>query len=112
MSLMGGLAPTVVTVRVPGHGRAVSRTHSIACRRGQPWAHPPRPRPPHFPLCQAIGATTGNTATAPGWYMLASTLVSMAAGAAIVWIAPETNRAPVVAGDASSSSGADLDVQL
>ncbi|KAI8470012.1 MAG: major facilitator superfamily domain-containing protein [Monoraphidium minutum] len=53
MSLMGGLAPTVVT---------------------------------------AISVTTSNTVTAPGWYMLAVTLVSILAGAAIIFVAPEANR--------------------
>ncbi|GBF98026.1 MFS transporter [Raphidocelis subcapitata] len=54
MSLLGGLAPTVVT---------------------------------------AIGLSSGNTLTAPGWYMLANTAVSMAAGIAIAWLVPGTRRA-------------------
>jgi hypothetical protein len=69
---------------------------------------------------QAIGATTGNTQTAPGWYMLAATLVSMVAGGAILWVAPETNHAPMsAAGEAADAplvrkeSGAtDLKVDL
>lgn len=59
MSLLGGLAPTVVT---------------------------------------AISATTGNTLTAPGWYMLAVTAVSIVAGVIILVKVPRVNRGPAVQG--------------
>ena len=48
--------------------------------------------------------TTGNTQTAAGWYMFAITLVSMAAGAIILWVAPEANRDPVDSGHGGASA--------
>jgi hypothetical protein len=51
--------------------------------------HPPARASP-----QAIGLTTGNTLTAPGFYMLACTLLSIVAGVAIIILVPESNRSP------------------
>ena len=66
--------------------------------------HPPHTPAPAPPTCQAISVTTGNTQTAAGWYMFAITLVSMAAGAIILWVAPEANRDPVDSGHGGASA--------
>lgn len=98
MSLMGGLAPTVVTVRRAAPRPAARAPFAICEGEGvaRQTAFPPPPPHTHTMRArpQAIAITSGNTLTAPGWYMLACTLLSMAAGAAIMAWYPAANRAP------------------